>query len=107
MQGLTAKQEKSIAALLKYPTLKDAAAAIKITEPTLWRWLQQPEFKMAYRAARREVIEHCIGEMQIAASEAVATLKRNLKCSLNPAVEVRAAQIILEQSFRAVEMMDL
>ena len=103
---LTAKQEKALAALLDKPTIREAAAASKVGETTLWRWLQEPEFQRGYRAARRQVVEHSISELQSATSDAVATLKRNLNC-LNPAVEVRAAQIILDQSIKAVELVDL
>lgn len=106
MQGLTGKQEKAIAALLGKPTMKEAAQSVNVSEPTLWRWLQEPEFQRAYRAARRQIVEHSVCELQAATSEAVATLKRNLNCG-NQSVEVRAAQIILDQSVKAVELVDL
>lgn len=106
MQGLTGKQEKAIAALLDKPTMKEAAQSVNVSEATLWRWLQEPEFQRAYRAARRQIVEHSISELQAATSEAVATLKRNLNCG-NQSVEVRAAQIILDQSVNAVELVDL
>lgn len=103
---LTAKQEKAIIALLDKPTIREAALSLNVGEATLWRWLQDPEFQRAYRAARRQVVEHSISELQAATSEAVATLKRNLTCG-NQSVEVRAAQIILDQSVKAVELVDL
>jgi hypothetical protein len=103
---LTAKQEKAIVALLDKPTIREAALSLNIGEATLWRWLQEPEFQRAYRAARRQVVEHSISELQAATSDAVAALKRNLTCG-NQSVEVRAAQIILEQSVKAVELVDL
>jgi hypothetical protein len=103
---LTAKQEKAIVALLDKPTIREAALSLNIGEATLWRWLQEPEFHRAYRAARRQVVEHSISELQAATSDAVAALKRNLTCG-NQSVEVRAAQIILEQSVKAVELVDL
>lgn len=103
---LTAKQTKAIAALLEQPTIREAAAALKMGETTLWRWLQEPEFQRAYRAARRQIVEHSISELQSATSDAVAALKRNLTCG-TAAVEVRAAQIIIEQAAKAVEMIDV
>lgn len=103
---LTVKQEKAIAALLDRPTIREAAQSVNISEATLWRWLQERKFQRAYRMARRRVVEHSISELQAATSEAVATLKRNLKCG-NQSVEVRAAQIILDQSVKAVELVDL
>ena len=46
------KQEQAIASLLREATLESAAQAVGVGESTLRRWLQQPEFHRAYRAAR-------------------------------------------------------
>ncbi len=77
-----------------------------VNDATLWRWLQLPDFQAAYRAARRQVVERAITELQAATGEAVETLKRNLHCE-NPAVEIRAAQIIIEQAIKGVELIEL
>ncbi len=106
MQGLTKKQEAAIAALLSTSVMKDAAAQVGISDVTLWRWLQLPEFEAAYRAARRQVVERAVTELQAATGEAVETLKRNLHCE-QASVEIRAAQIILEQAVKGVELIDL
>ncbi len=106
MKALTPKQETAIAALLSTSTIKDAAEACGLTTVTLWRWFQLPEFAAAWRAARRQVVENAITQLQTAASEAVETLKRNLTCR-NEAVEVRAASLIIEQAVKGVELVDL
>jgi hypothetical protein len=106
LKALTPKQETAIAALLSTSTIKDAAEACGLTTVTLWRWFQLPEFAAAWRAARRQVVENAITQLQTAASEAVETLKRNLTCR-NEAVEVRAASLIIEQAVKGVELVDL
>lgn len=106
MNEPTAKNEKALAALLKSPTLREAAKAAKISEATLWRLMQSPDFQRDYRAARRAIVENAVSELQRTTSAAVETLRRNLSTG-NPSTEVRAAQIILEQSIRAVELVDL
>ena len=103
---LNRKQEQAIAALLSASSIKAAADVCGMAEITLWRWLQLPDFQTAYRAARRQVVERAVSELQAACGEAVETLKRNLHCE-NPAVEIRAARIILEQGIKGVELMDL
>jgi hypothetical protein len=103
---LSRTQEKAIAALLSTSTIGEAAKACGVNDATLWRWLQLPDFQAAYRAARRQVVERAVSELQAATGEAVEALKRNLHCE-NPAVEIRAAQIILEQAVKGVELMDL
>ena len=104
--GLEPAQEKAVLALLTNPTIRDAARAAGVGEATLYRWLQIPEFRDAYRAARRQVVSHATARLQNAATLAVAALERNLECG-NPATEVRAAVAILEHSIRAIEIEDL
>ena len=103
---LSRTQEKAIAALLSTRTIGEAAKTCGVNDATMWRWLQLPDFAAAYRAARRQVVERAVSELQAACGEAVETLKRNLHCE-NPAVEIRAAQIILEQAIKGVELIDL
>ena len=105
-EKMTRKQEQAVAALLSERTVKAAAAACGVSEVTLWRWLQDPDFRGRYREARRMVVERAIGELQQACGEAVGALKRNLTCG-SAAVEVRSAQVILEQAVKAVELIDL
>jgi len=103
---LNRKQEQAIAALLSASSIKAAADVCGMAEVTLWRWLQLPDFQAAYRTARRQVVERAVSELQAACGEAVEKIKRNLSCD-NPTVEIRAAQIILEQGIKGVEIMDL
>jgi hypothetical protein len=105
-EKLSRKEEQAIVALLQQPTLQAAAAALSISDVTLWRWLQQPDFQARYRAARRQVVEGALANLQQATSQAAATLRRNLTCGI-PSVEIRAAIAILDQSAKAVELLDL
>jgi hypothetical protein len=100
------KREHAIAALLTAATLGEAARLANIGEATLRRWLREPDFAGAYRAARRQALETVVGRLQQSATAAVETLERNLTASAE-GVQVRAAQILLEQAFKAVELMDL
>jgi hypothetical protein len=105
-QRLTRKQEALVGALLTEPTYAAAAAKVGISESSLYRWLTLPEVQAACRTARRQVIEAVIDRLQKAMSRAVETLERNLTCG-QPSSEVRAALGILEQGFKAREVVDL
>jgi hypothetical protein len=105
-QKLSRHGARVLAALLQYPTVTEAAKASGIAESSIFRWLQRTDFMEQYRAAQRAVVDKAVGELQGATKEAVATLRRNLSCG-NASVEVRAAQIILEQSFKAIEIQEL
>lgn len=99
-------KEKALTALLNSSTLSDAAKACGLSEATLYRYLQEKEFKKDYREARRQLVEYSINELQQASGDAVKTLKTNLSCG-NPSVEVRAAQIILDNAHKGIELMDV
>jgi hypothetical protein len=103
---LTPKQQRVLAALLAEVTQEGAASRAGVSVATLWRFLQDPAFQRQYLSARRQVVEDAIGLLQRASRKAVATLVRNLDCG-QAGVEVRAAQIILEQSYKGVEMLEL
>jgi hypothetical protein len=95
-------------ALLEYPTLKEAAAAVGVGETTLWRWSQEAQFKTAYMDARREAVRQSIAHLQSATGEAVTCLRDVMKSAkASDAAKVSAARAVLELSLRAVEIEDL
>ena len=105
-ERLSRRQEQAIAALLVEPTLEAAAKRIGIGEATLLRWMQVPTFQAAFQAARREIVEGAIRNLQQTAAEAVACLRRNLS-SGQPATEVRAADAILNHVLRNIDRIEL
>src|SRR4051812_9550045 len=105
-EKLDRKRQQAVAALLTEPTVGKAAAAAKVGERTLLRWLKEPGFAAEYRAARRTVVEHAVGALQRLTEQAVGALERNLACG-KPAAEVRAALGVLDRSLAGVELFDL
>ncbi len=101
------QEERAIAALLSEPTIAAAAKVARISEATLWRWLQRPDFQASYRTARRHLVEGAIGRLQLATTKAVDALERNLTARRKESVQVRAAAVILDHATKAVELMDL
>jgi phage terminase small subunit len=105
---LTRKQEALISALLTAPSLAAAAQQAGLSEVTAWRWLKEPTFQAAYRAARRAVVQHAITQMQQATGEAVETLRAVMQNAEAPAsAKVSAAKTILDTAVKAVEIEDL
>jgi hypothetical protein len=102
------KQEEAIAALLTQRTVEDAARAVGLGVRTLLRWLQQPEFKAAYRQARREAFSQSIARLQQASGAAVSTLLKVMVDSNTPAsTRVRAADSILNHAASSMELEDI
>jgi hypothetical protein len=99
-------KEKALAALLNNSSVRAASKSSGLSEETLYRFLRNEDFRREYQQARRQTVQDAIGQLQSSAGEAVEALKRNLH-SENPAIEIRAAQIILDNSFRGLETSDI
>ena len=99
-------KEKALSALLQTSSVKDAAKKCGLSEETLYRYLKEPEFNAEYRASRRLLVENSIARIQGLTGQALETLARNLHCE-NPSVEVRAAQILIDNAIRGVEITDI
>jgi alpha-L-fucosidase len=106
MDELPAKQEKLIALLLTEKTIDEACRKANVNVTTYWRWMQNEYFLRQYRKTRRGILENTIAKLQSVTHQAIETLERNLTCE-NPAVEIRSAQIILEQSIKGLETLDI
>jgi hypothetical protein len=104
-EKLSRKREQAIAALLSEATVASAAERAGIGEVTLWRWLKQPEFKAAYREARRQVVEKAVAQLQQSSWAASTTLLK-LLASNSDSVRLRAAVAILEQANKGLELLD-
>jgi predicted DNA-binding transcriptional regulator AlpA len=99
-------QEKALLALLETSSIAEASVRSGLSQETIYRYLRDKAFQKEFREARRATVDAAISALQQATSEAVDTLKRNMRCE-NSAVEVRSAQIILEMSFKGIEMADI
>ena len=105
-EKLSRMQEKAISALLAQPSLDRAAAACKVNERTLRRWLREPAFLAEYRAARKQRVEMSLALLQRVTGLAVEALVRNLS-SGKASSEVASALGILDRAVKAVELVDL
>lgn len=99
-------KEKALAALLETASVRDASHVCGLSEKTLYRFLDDADFKREYTAARRRIFEQNIFRLQSLHAGAVETLERNLTCE-NPSVEVRAAQIVIEANRKDFEAFDI
>lgn len=103
---MNAKQEKVLIALMSERNIKEASQSCGISGATIYRYLSDADFKREYRRRRREAVEIAVADIQLATSEAAATLRKNLHCE-NAAVETRTAQIIFENAIKGIEQTDI
>lgn len=107
--SLHGKQSAALAALLAQPSLAQAAKQAGVGQRTLIRWLQEDEaFQAAYRVARRQLVQHAIGQIQQATTTAVQTLLAVMRDpQASAGARVSAARVILEQALHATELEEI
>jgi hypothetical protein len=102
------KKEEAIVALLTQRNVEDAARAVDISTKTLLRWLQVPEFKIAYRKARGDTYSQGIARLQHASGAAVSTILKIMVDPTAPAASrVRAADSVLDHAAKGIEEEDI
>ena len=102
------KKEEAVAALLTHRNIEEAARAVGVAPNTLLRWMKQPEFKKAYREARREAYGQAIARLQQASGAAVTTLvKVMVDPATPPSTRVRAADSVLDHSAEGIQLEDI
>jgi len=102
---LTRKQEEAIIALLAARSVEEAARVAGVGTRSLYRWMKEPGFDAAYREAKRAAFGQSIAQLHRLASAAVATLGEVMSDPATPpATRVRAADSILNQTAKAIEI---
>ena len=102
------KKEEAVAALLTQRNLEEAARSIEIAPNTLLRWMKEPEFDNAYRKARRAAYGQATARLHQASSAAVsAVLKIMVDASAPASTRLRAADILLGHTAKAIEIEDI
>ncbi len=105
---LTARQERTIVALLTEPSVAAAAKKVGVGERTIFTWLSEPSFSEAYRRARRDAVGQAVARLQQTSTHAVTVLLSIMASKDAPASSrVAAARTILDTSIKAVELEDV
>jgi phage terminase small subunit len=96
--ALTRKQELFLLNYVSLPTMTSACRAAGISDDTGWRWLKLPQVKAAYQEMKQAHFDETLAALIVLARSAITTLGRNMKEDAPPGVQVRAAQLILENA---------
>lgn len=105
---LSVKQEDFIAALLSQPSIAAAARSINLPDKTARRWLKLEHFQKAYHAAKQDKFTSALEILQSGVSVSIKALHKHMTSDETPpAVQVRAAQIWLDQAISLHKMSEL
>ena len=106
-KGSTAKADRIMTALLACSTVRAAAATAKVSERTIYDYLQKPEFAARYRAAREDVLRGVEVGLRQHLTAAVGVLANVMNNAERDADRLRAAALVLDYNLRAVELQDV
>jgi hypothetical protein len=105
---LTAKQTRTIEALLVCKSIETTAKKANISKSTLYRWLKDENFQSEFRKAKFSLISNAITTLQRASTTAA-----NMLCEVmnneetSAGTRVNASRIVLEQAIKCTELEDL
>lgn len=98
---MTTKQEQALAALMTYPTRRDAAKAAGITERTLRGYFQDKEFRSRYREMCFEIMEDAALRSKRILDKSLSTLEAIMDTEgANMAIQRQAAHDAAEIALR-------
>ena len=68
------RKKSALIALLEHTTVAAAAEASGISQPTLFRYLQDPTFRAKYQDAKKSIVDAALTQLQKATGDAVKVL---------------------------------
>lgn len=104
--GLTDAQRNAVVHLLAGKTVRATAKLVGVAECTVHEWRRSEAFRRAHQKARADLFERAKDDLSKIGQDAVAALKRNLRCKV-PQAEVRAALGILDKLVQLQTVADL
>ena len=106
--GRKVSREVAITALVSNPNIKEAAAKCGISEKTLHRWLNEPDFAVQLAEAQRGVTRRVMRSVISRTERAVEVLDDVMTDITNAAhARVSAAKTVLEFSMKAIEIEEI
>ena len=94
-----ASDEKIIAALLQYGTMKEAAEAAGTTSTFIYERMKKADFMALYRGAKNDIIRAAVFSLNKQLGAAVDTVAEIMQDKeVNPATRLQAAQTLLNNA---------
>lgn len=93
---LTATQEKLVAALVQFPTIKAAAESVGITDRTARSYMKLPHVATAYAEIQHNITLHVRKQIEGLSSQAIQALEESL-ASPSHLAKIAAIKIVLDR----------
>ena len=106
-ETLTPRQQLVIAELLSSPSVEEGCRRAKVAKATVYGWLKDPIFQAELKRQREAVVEQAFNRLKAGMSQAVDKLLELLQAEGQLGIQLRAAQTLVDQGIKAVELQDL
>ena len=103
---LTDKQLKTLPHLVTAPSLSEAAKRADVGRTTLYRWIEDDEFRREHERQRNEAVDLAHIELKGLMLKATQVVGEAMD-DANPFLRLRAAQIALSVGLKAIEVKEL
>lgn len=108
VKELTPKQVQGIRSLLTKHSISEAAKDAGVTDRTVYRWLEEPEFKKALTQAEDLAIDAAARGLVGMTEKALTTITEVLdSATVHPATRLRAAECVLANVLKLYELRNL
>ena len=102
---LSPKQHTAINALLAQSGIDSAAKQAGVTQRTLYRWLDEPAFRLVLNSATDKALDAASRGLVRLTEKAIRTVEAVLDDSeLHPATRLRAADLVLANVLKLFEL---
>jgi hypothetical protein len=103
--SLTSRQRKALRSLLVRPTIQLAAEDCGTAESTLYRWLQEDDFRQALTKAEDDAIDHAARRLVRLTDAALGIIALAMGDSnAHMGIRLKAAELVLSNMLRLVEL---
>jgi len=105
---LRSNQRRALETLTTTGDITKAANAAGVTRQTVYRWLQEPDFKAALAEVESTALKTLSAELSILAREATGVIRQILRNKkAGSTVRLRAANSVLSNVLRFLELKEL
>jgi hypothetical protein len=104
--GLTENQLAALPYLVASPSLSEAARLASVARATIYRWMNDPEFRNAFERLRAQAADLAHAELKGLMLKGALVLAETME-DPNPRVRVRAAHAALSIALKAIDLKEI
>ena len=109
MSQITRNQKRAIKALMEYPTIEQVAGAIGVNPRTVFRWLDDPGFRLALSQAEGEALDRIGRRLLVMSDKAIDAIESVIDDPDQAGASNKrlAAGLILDQTMKLRELRNI